>query len=52
MEMQIICVVCSYTIVFLYRIAVLRFYIRINEIAVDKVTVNLEFKLGIMHGLE
>lgn len=52
MEMQIVCGVWSYTIVFLYWIAKLRFYIRINEIAIDKVTVNSEFKLGIMQGLE
>jgi hypothetical protein len=52
MEMQIICGAWSYTIVFLYRIAIFRFYIRVNEIAVDKVAVSSEFKLSIMHGLE
>ena len=48
MEMQIVCGGWSYAVVFLYRIAILRYYIRINAIAIDRVTVNSEFKLSIM----
>jgi len=38
--------------VLLYRTAILRFYIRMNETVIDKVIVNSEFKLVIMQGLE